>query len=1753
MATQTPKINLQKPIPNVETDWAFRLNETIDTLDDAMLTANVSGVGSITVTDDGSGNVTISGEAAGGGGGGSNALVGSDGITVTSGDPTDDIAGFRGEFVNASGTLQADIDTNVTNIATNVSDIADNTTLITTTSGHLQSAIDNVESSDVDSVNAVTGSVLVTGTNGVTSVTSSQTITLSANEAAIDHDALLNFTTTEHFTEGSIDHTAIQNVGDNTHAQVDTHLSALASSGVALSAEIDSDISTHAAIASAHHARYADSEAVTATESARFTMSGTLSAEIDSDITTHAGDSSAHHSRYSDSESVIALELTTSALAASGVATDANVTINATDIAALTTSGVAQDANLVSVSGHLQSEIDAVEAGDVDDVNSVIGSVVIAGAGEVAISTAGQTITVSGTPHPADQDTISNALVGSDGITVTSGSNEDTISGFRTEFINASGTLSSEIDSDISTHAADGSAHHSKYTDAEAIIALEPTTGALAASGVATDAAVADNTTLITTTSGHLQSEIDAVESSDVDSVNAVTGAVLVTGTQNVTTQTAGQTITVTGPDLSSFATSSEVDADVAAVSGTLSSEIDSDIATHAVLPSVHHTKYLDSEAIAATESARFTMSGTLSTEIDSDITTHAAISSAHHAKYTDAEAITALEPTTDALAASGVALGAEIASASGTVSAQITDDIATHTAIATAHHTKYTDAEAVTATESARFTMSGTLSTEIDSDITTHAADGSAHHTKYLDSEAIIALEPTTSALAASGVATDAQVITNRTEFVNASGTLQTQIDGIDSSVTLQEAYDNGDGTIASTSAKPVQTGNLTTTGTVSLRAGSTLTNLAFNFSDDTDTGIFSSTGDRLSFAINGSEVARFDTVGGQKNFLILSAGDASNPALQINDADTGFFRAATDTLSLSVGGSELVRWTQQDSDEDFIIFKDRVGINLGVSTQPSHTLQVVGSGIFEGEIAKEAIYNSKKTFAYNPSTTSTIYTQFLGTFHTEGGPVEIVITEEGASHGASSFFRITRRVARTPIIALQNDGSLVADYKIHYRELGSEDYELFFENNSNTNATITHVAFINYYTSFVSDTVSAENDTDVFQLTVAIATTWDGDTEVGDLSVTGTINIPNVPSGATPSIGRGTAGFQFATNSKINFIHNGVAEGFASSTFLVHQRIQAQQSSVASPSFGLAADDDTGLHLPTGNLLSLVAGATERLTVSGVGDSTDGIGVDGNLTVIGDIVASGSLFSKASTATNDVAIGLNSQQGFSMRDNGVIHVIILGAVKGFFNQTSAVYGRHLVSRTSSASEPSFSHLDDADTGMYFPTGDDVLAFTAGGTKRVTISGVNDSTDGVGVDGNLTVTGTIEGDIGTFATGLTVSGISVRLTDSVGIENVVEDLTPQLGGDLDVNGKSITSAGDADVEIQPAGTGGIGLFTGKVNLNPGNQEIRLTTSGGGRILIDTTSNSNTGDIFIQAGGDLLVQTDNSGLLQIDSDGFLDITAENRVKIVSSTQDIRLEAAVEVSSTAPLRFDASSDAASPAYSFLGDTGIGMYRIASNRLGLSAGGTETLTVSGVNDSTDGVGVEGNLTVTGTVAADTLSTINAVNVGTDLVGGTGKTFFGTDGGDFSFPGVTWVDDTDTGIWKQGPNFFTFVTGGSSIMEIRSSFIFSRKVHFFKSGSAAAPLLAFLSDSTTGLFQNSAGDGSLAFATVGTRAGYFDNAQTFHVTDDIRAEGTISGTSGILETLTLSNLPTSSGALNPGELWVDVAADHTLKVTP
>ncbi|KKK96574.1 hypothetical protein LCGC14_2661400, partial [marine sediment metagenome] len=248
------------------------------------------------------------------------------------------------------------------------------------------------------------------------------------------------------------------------------------------------------------------------------------------------------------------------------------------------------------------------------------------------------------------------------------------------------------------------------------------------------------------------------------------------------------------------------------------------------------------------------------------------------------------------------------------------------------------------------------------------------------------------------------------------------------------------------------------------------------------------------------------------------------------------------------------------------------------------------------------------------------------------------------------------------------------------------------------------------------------------------------------------------------------------------------------------------------------------------------------------------------------GDLDANGKdiLIADGNASNPSIRFASDLDTGITNLGSDAILFVTGGESPVIFTSTFLFLLPQIVSNPGSATAPQFSFQSSADTGMYLPSVGE-LAFTTGGVPAARF----DSSQNLHANADVIVSGTVTAPTGTFADSLTVSGIPVSLSDVEGITDIVQDLTPQLGGDLDVNGKSITSAGNTDINIRPAGTGGIELFTGDKSGDAGSREIWLATSGAGQIVLDTISDSNTGDIFIQAGGDLDLETFNAGKLDI--------------------------------------------------------------------------------------------------------------------------------------------------------------------------------------------------------------------------------------------------------------------------------------------
>jgi hypothetical protein len=127
-------------------------------------------------------------------------------------------------------------------------------------------------------------------------------------------------------------------------------------------------------------------------------------------------------------------------------------------------------------------------------------------------------------------------------------------------------------------------------------------------------------------------------------------------------------------------------------------------------------------------------------------------------------------------------------------------------------------------------------------------------------------------------------------------------------------------------------------------------------------------------------------------------------------------------------------------------------------------------------------------------------------------------------------------------------------------------------------------------------------------------------------------------------------------------------------------------------------------------------------------------------------------------------------------------------------------------------------------------------------------------------------------------------------------IEDIVEDTTPQLGGNLDVNGNSIVSVSDGNIAIAPNGTGSVVLDGLNWPQSDGTNGQVLTTNGSGQLNFSTvggaTDLNGLSDVTISSpGADQILKYD---------------TLTNQwINAAPSTPSIALDGLSDVTTTTP--------------------------------------------------------------------------------------------------------------------------------------------------------------------------------------------------------------------------------------------------------
>ena len=217
-----------------------------------------------------------------------------------------------------------------------------------------------------------------------------------------------------------------------------------------------------------------------------------------------------------------------------------------------------------------------------------------------------------------------------------------------------------------------------------------------------------------------------------------------------------------------------------------------------------------------------------------------------------------------------------------------------------------------------------------------------------------------------------------------------------------------------------------------------------------------------------------------------------------------------------------------------------------------------------------------------------------------------------------------------------------------------------------------------------------------------------------------------------------------------------------------------------------------------------------------------------------------------------------------------------------------SAIDSRVTQSFVNNLNVTAASATGNAATATALETARNIHGVSFDGTGNIDLSEVIQDTVGAMFSGNTetNITATYQDSDGTIDLVVSASGIS----------NVSEDSTPQLGGDLDVNGNAIVSASNGNIAITPNGSGSViidGLSHPQADGNAGQV---LKTDGSGQLAFASVSSlagagiqNVSDDSSPQLGGNLDLVTHS---IVTTSNRDINLTPNGSGKVVVGTNGI---------------------------------------------------------------------------------------------------------------------------------------------------------------------------------------------------------------------------------------------------------------------
>jgi len=253
----------------------------------------------------------------------------------------------------------------------------------------------------------------------------------------------------------------------------------------------------------------------------------------------------------------------------------------------------------------------------------------------------------------------------------------------------------------------------------------------------------------------------------------------------------------------------------------------------------------------------------------------------------------------------------------------------------------------------------------------------------------------------------------------------------------------------------------------------------------------------------------------------------------------------------------------------------------------------------------------------------------------------------------------------------------------------------------------------------------------------------------------------------------------------------------------------MDANLTNLRDQSIGIADDGSTVISVESGNTLTIAGAGTVSTAVSGQ-----------TLTLTG----SGISASSTDTLTNK-----------TIDANGTGNAISNLEVADFAGSAIVTVSETLASNDVDTALVTAGAIIDYVDAQDANIASDTLTFT---NKTFDVEGTGNSISNIDVADLKS--GVLDTDLASVSASddTLASAKAIKSALDGKIADVVSDTTPQLGGDLDVNGNSIVSVSNGNIVIQPNGTGDIDL-DGEVRFNKSYKEDINSLTSSSTITVD--------------------------------------------------------------------------------------------------------------------------------------------------------------------------------------------------------------------------------------------------------------------------------------------------------------------------